>query len=151
MGSSINALTNSNRGTPTATNKKKIKGEGGPKKAEVKEQVKLSADEVRQKVAQLKEQKIAPKKDLETKFSSSFPDDPDLALQKSREAQSKFQEQVKDKEESESKEEPAKKSDVGANNPRDPATIGKLKDALSTGAFKFSDKERQALSRILTD
>lgn len=41
-------------------------------------------------------------------------------------------------------------SDVGKNDPKDPATVGKLKDLLSKGAFKFSDKEREALSRILT-
>ena len=41
-------------------------------------------------------------------------------------------------------------SDVGRNNPSDPATVGKLKDILSKGAFKFSDKEKEALSKILT-
>lgn len=40
-------------------------------------------------------------------------------------------------------------SDVGKNDPTDPATVGKLKDILSKGAFKFSDKEKEALSKIL--
>lgn len=40
-------------------------------------------------------------------------------------------------------------SDVGLNNPNDPATVGKLKDVLSKGAFSFDPKEREALEKIL--
>ena len=36
-----------------------------------------------------------------------------------------------------------------SNNPRDPATIGKLKDVLSGGTFPFSEKEREVLGKIL--
>ena len=36
-----------------------------------------------------------------------------------------------------------------SNNPRDPATIGKLKDVLSDGSFPFSEKEREVLGKIL--
>ena len=36
-----------------------------------------------------------------------------------------------------------------SNDPRDPATIGKLKDALSGGTFPFSEKEREVLGKIL--
>ena len=36
-----------------------------------------------------------------------------------------------------------------SNNPRDPATIGKLKDVLSDGSFPFSEKEKEVLGKIL--
>jgi len=36
-----------------------------------------------------------------------------------------------------------------SNNPRDPATIGKLKDVLNGGTFPFSEKEREVLGKIL--
>jgi len=36
-----------------------------------------------------------------------------------------------------------------SNNPRDPATRGKLIDALSGGSFPFSQKERDVLGKIL--
>ncbi len=42
-------------------------------------------------------------------------------------------------------------SDVGLNDPQDPATIGKLKDILSKGAFNFNPREREALEKILAD
>tara|TARA_R110000868_G_scaffold117600_8_gene312293 strand:+ start:7103 stop:7492 length:390 start_codon:yes stop_codon:yes gene_type:complete len=40
-------------------------------------------------------------------------------------------------------------SDVGLNDPNDPATVGKLKDVLSKGAFNFNPKERETLEKIL--
>ncbi len=40
-------------------------------------------------------------------------------------------------------------SDIGLNDPNDPATVGKLKDVLSKGAFNFNPKERETLERIL--
>lgn len=43
------------------------------------------------------------------------------------------------------------KGDVGFNNPNDPATVGKLKDLVSSGGFSFSDKERGVLEQILKD
>ena len=36
-----------------------------------------------------------------------------------------------------------------SNNPRDPATIGKLQDVLSDGSFPFSEKEKEVLGKIL--
>ena len=36
-----------------------------------------------------------------------------------------------------------------SNDPRDPATIGKLKDVLNGGTFPFSEKEREVLGKIL--
>ena len=36
-----------------------------------------------------------------------------------------------------------------SNDPRDPATRGKLMDALSDGSFPFSQKEREVLGKIL--
>tara|TARA_R110002049_G_scaffold219962_4_gene391605 strand:- start:726 stop:1127 length:402 start_codon:yes stop_codon:yes gene_type:complete len=42
-------------------------------------------------------------------------------------------------------------SDVGLNNPKDPATIGKLKDVLTKGGFNFNPKERETLEKILGD
>lgn len=41
------------------------------------------------------------------------------------------------------------KSDVSANDPKDPVTQSKLKHVLSSGAFQFSDKEKEALKDIL--
>ena len=43
------------------------------------------------------------------------------------------------------------KGDVGTNDPSDLATHGKLKSVISMGAFKFSDKEKAALEKILKD
>ena len=48
-------------------------------------------------------------------------------------------------------EKAAPKGDVGANDPNDLATHGKLKQVLSMGAFSFSDKEKAALEKILKD
>lgn len=45
----------------------------------------------------------------------------------------------------------SKPSDVGLNNPNDPATVGKLRDVLSKGAFNFNPREREALEKILAD
>lgn len=42
-------------------------------------------------------------------------------------------------------------SDVGFNDPADPATRGKLKSLLQKGAFHFSDREKQVLSQILAE
>jgi len=42
-------------------------------------------------------------------------------------------------------------SDIKLNNPNDPATIGKLRTLLKNGAFKFSEKERQVLAKILAE
>jgi hypothetical protein len=41
------------------------------------------------------------------------------------------------------------KSDVGVNSPKDPLTKEKLKSILDKGAFNFSSKERDVLSRIV--
>lgn len=41
------------------------------------------------------------------------------------------------------------KSDVGSNNPDDPATAEKLKGILSSGGFSFNEKERATLAKIL--
>lgn len=41
------------------------------------------------------------------------------------------------------------KSDVGSNNPNDPEVREKLKGILKSGAFNFSQKERDTLSKIL--
>lgn len=40
-------------------------------------------------------------------------------------------------------------SDVSKNDPNSPETTEKLKSILSTGAFHFNEKERDALSKIL--
>tara|TARA_R110000868_G_scaffold304021_4_gene564517 strand:+ start:1566 stop:1961 length:396 start_codon:yes stop_codon:yes gene_type:complete len=42
-------------------------------------------------------------------------------------------------------------SDVGLNDPNDPATVGKLKDVLTKGAFNFNPKERETLEKILAE
>lgn len=42
-----------------------------------------------------------------------------------------------------------KPSDISLNDPRDPATLGKLKDAVKMGTFNFSPKEREVLQGIL--
>ncbi len=42
-------------------------------------------------------------------------------------------------------------SDIGLNDPNDPATVGKLKDILTKGAFNFNPKERETLEKILGD
>ncbi len=42
-------------------------------------------------------------------------------------------------------------SDVGPNDPSDPATQEKLRTILRTGAFSFSDQERSVLGEILGD
>lgn len=42
-------------------------------------------------------------------------------------------------------------SDVGTNDPNDPATHGKLKSALAMSSFNFSDKEKATLEKILID
>jgi hypothetical protein len=39
--------------------------------------------------------------------------------------------------------------DVGLNDPNDPATIGKLKKLMNTGAVQFNPKERETLSKII--
>jgi len=41
--------------------------------------------------------------------------------------------------------------DVGLNDPSDPATVGKLKKLIDQGAVQFSPKERDGLSKIITD
>lgn len=41
------------------------------------------------------------------------------------------------------------KPDVSLNNPKDPAVQEKLKTVLSTGAFNFNPREREALDKIL--
>lgn len=41
--------------------------------------------------------------------------------------------------------------DVKKNDPKDPGTKEKLKDALTAGAFNFSAKEREVLGKILKD
>lgn len=41
------------------------------------------------------------------------------------------------------------KSDIAKNDPKDPRVQEKLKDALQNGAFKFNDKEREVLAKIL--
>jgi|SRR5690606_34293506 len=45
----------------------------------------------------------------------------------------------------------SKPSDVGLNDPNDPATVGKLKSVLTKGAFNFNPKEREALEKILSE
>lgn len=40
-------------------------------------------------------------------------------------------------------------SDVGGNDPNDPSVREKLKDILKSGAFKFNQKEKSVLSKIL--
>lgn len=42
------------------------------------------------------------------------------------------------------------KSDIHLNDPRSPETQEKLKTVLSTGAFNFNAKEREALDKILS-
>jgi hypothetical protein len=41
--------------------------------------------------------------------------------------------------------------DIGLNNPNDPATIGKLKTLLERGGINFSEKEKNALARIVEE
>jgi hypothetical protein len=41
------------------------------------------------------------------------------------------------------------KPDVGLNDPSDPATVGKLKKLINTGAVQFNPKERETLSKII--
>ncbi len=41
------------------------------------------------------------------------------------------------------------KSDIAANDPKDPTTVGKLKDILNNGGINFSQKEQSVLSKIL--
>ena len=43
------------------------------------------------------------------------------------------------------------KSDVQVNDPRDPVTSEKLKTVLQKGAFNFNPRERDVLSKILSD
>ncbi|MBI2520524.1 MAG: hypothetical protein HYV97_08900 [Bdellovibrio sp.] len=42
-------------------------------------------------------------------------------------------------------------SDVGLNDPNDPATRGKLKDLLSKDAINFNERERGVLEKILKE
>ncbi len=42
-------------------------------------------------------------------------------------------------------------SDVGPNNPNDPAVHEKLRGLLQTGAFNFNPQEREVLGQILSD
>lgn len=41
--------------------------------------------------------------------------------------------------------------DVAKNDPKNPVTVGKLKDLMNNGGFSFSDKERSVLAEILKD
>lgn len=59
----------------------------------------------------------------------------------------KKEQMVKDVETGKELEKP---SDVSLNNPKDPATVGKLKEALNVGTFNFSTKEREVLTQILS-
>lgn len=92
----------------------------------------LSASEIRSKVSE----HFAPKPTQEDKVEVS-------KLAKAKNAPAKEVE--------EEKEAPEKPSDVGLNNPNDPATVGKLKSVLTKGAFNFNPKEREALEKILAD
>jgi|GEM_PF-3317709 len=59
---------------------------------------------------------------------------------------------MKDIEAPVSKEIPTERpSDVGLNDPNDPATRGKLKDLLGRGAISFNPRERDVLDRILAE
>lgn len=112
------------RSQKQSQSKKSPKGLRAPKEH-------LSASEIRAKVSE----HFAPKKE-EDKVEVSK-----LAKAKSAPA----------KEVEEDKEAPEKPSDVGLNDPNDPATVGKLKSVLTKGAFNFNPKEREALERILAD
>lgn len=45
--------------------------------------------------------------------------------------------------------EPTSPADISLNDPKDPNTRGKLKEAVKMGTFNFSEKERQVLQQIL--
>lgn len=107
-------------------NKKSTKGLRPPKEH-------LSAGEIRSKV----QEHFSPKPKEEDKVEVSK-----LAKAKSAPVKEVVEED---------KEAPSTPSDVGLNNPDDPATVGKLKSVLTKGAFNFNPKEREALEKILAD
>lgn len=144
-----------------------VKGEakGKPVKNGLGPKPPVSADEIRAKIAKQNEGPAStPVLKTENRVTSSFNDNPEEVQRRSEEAKRALALKKQASDEANSKPvDPAavktdegeevsaqRPSDVGKNDPTDPATVGKLKDLLSKGAFKFSDKERAALSKILT-
>lgn len=137
------ASTNS----PRKTEKKSL-SQGTGKKI-LKEKPVVSAEEIRAKMKAQNEPAAKTQLSSVKSKSPSFAmsDDIEEIERRSAEAKKALAEK-KQMEEAQELESPVS-SDVGKNSPNDPATLGKLKDVLSKGAFKFSEKEREALSKIL--
>ncbi len=155
-----------NRGKKTASSSKsKAVQKNAPQKTlkeKQKEKPAVSEEEIRTKLAKKNDpvQKTTTAK-VEAQPSMGMNDDWEAVQRKGEEAKRALA--IKKQAEEDAKKNPVQNaaetegevpterpSDVGKNNPTDPATVGKLKDILSKGAFKFSDKEKEALSKILT-
>lgn len=112
-------------------------------KSEVKEKAvaKPSREEILTKVENKKAEKSEKSKE-ETKVSG---EEEVVSISKKAKV-------IKDnqKEKTENAPEEVKKSDVGLNDPSDPTTKVKLKEALSNGAINFNPNERKVIEQILT-
>jgi len=114
----------------------------------------LTAEEIKAKIA--KKNELPATVALSTAQSrpnstSSFIDNPEEVLRRSEEAKQalSLKKETEPSKESDQAATIERRNDLGNNDPTNPATVGKLRDVLSKGAFKFSDKERAALGNIL--
>jgi len=127
------------------------------KKAEIK-QPSLSASEIRQKVEEHQTGRAQKKVMVNTanKQTSEFMKEQPIEVPKTSIIPDKAlnpAEVIKEEPAVGEHVEPSKghvlASDIAKNDPNLPETTEKLKSLLSTGAFAFNDKEREALSKIL--
>ncbi len=160
----MSALENRGKKTASSGKNKAVQKNASPKtlREKQKEKPAVSEEEIRTKLAKKNEpvQKATVAK-VETQSRMGMSDDWEAVHRKGEEAKRALA--IKKQSEEDAKKNSAQQvaesegevpterpSDVGKNDPTDPATVGKLKDLLSKGAFKFSDKEKKALSKILT-
>lgn len=151
----FNAFQTENTNQTRQTRKKAApKNEGGPiiRDERIIQHAPPSVDEseVRDKLARAKQKNIvmtAPKK--VDNFIPAHPESLDAQKAPAATEVAPKATQAAPKTAEEANQDILLKSDIVKNNPKDPRVQEKLKDALQNGAFKFNDKEREVLSKIL--
>lgn len=136
-----------------ATKGKAAEKNGEASNSKVKDSVKPSKNEILNRVEAKKRDKSVEKLkndiDPTVKVESDEVEITPKAkkIQESKVAKSKETKVSQDKPKPEEED---LKSDVGLNNPNDPTTKVKLKEALSNGAINFNPNERKVIEQILS-
>jgi hypothetical protein len=132
------------------------RGKGVEKNAEtsnskVKDSVKPSKNEILNKVEAKKKDKNVEKlkNDIDPTVKVES-DEVEITPKAKKIQETKVAKSKETKVSQEKPEEEDLKSDVGLNNPNDPTTKVKLKEALSNGAINFNPNERKVIEQILS-